>query len=446
MAEVAHTNWYRAGTVAVTTNSTKVYGSGTKFLTAGINPGATFRVDRTSYACEVLRVISDTELELAAPYYGNSGSGLTYSIDRNFQSTLPAQLASDIAALTGKYEKYIDDNLARIVGPSAYDVAVAEGYTGTKAQWLNSLKAAGELTTLLGRTEILTYHSAGAHNALYRGKNLGNTLTDAQSAAIRAGTFEDLYHGDYWAMTTQYTYYVATGDQTAQNGKTYFADVNGTALATQPTVGDDISEAGYYEAVTATATVNWRIADLDYYWRAGDTELTTHHAVIVPDTSLYSVRMNPTNITEGAHVGSEMYTKNLARAKALITAAFGANHILTHRAYLQNAVKDGKPSGGAWLNSTVELMTESIVYGGRHFSSGSQDGGDTIYNRYNIDKTQLNLFRHRPDLISNRQWYWLRDVVSGACFASVNGADNANYNNASNSRVVCARLSLSINQ
>ena len=446
MAEVAHTNWYRAGTVAVTTNSTKVYGSGTKFLTAGINPGATFRVDRTSYACEVLRVISDTELELAAPYYGNSGSGLTYSIDRNFQSTLPAQLASDIAALTGKYEKYIDDDLARIVGPSAYGVAVAEGYTGTKAQWLNSLKAAGELTTLLGRTEILTYHSAGAHNALYRGKNLGNTLTDAQSAAIRAGTFEDLYHGDYWAMTTQYTYYVATGDQTAQNGKTYFADVNGTALATQPTVGDDISEAGYYEAVTATATVNWRIADLDYYWRAGDTELTTHHAVIVPDTSLYSVRMNPTNITEGAHVGSEMYTKNLARAKALITAAFGANHILTHRAYLQNAVKDGKPSGGAWLNSTVELMTESIVYGGRHFSSGSQDGGDTIYNRYNIDKTQLNLFRHRPDLISNRQWYWLRDVVSGACFASVNGADNANYNNASNSRVVCARLSLSINQ
>ena len=109
-------------------------------------------------------------------------------------------------------------------------------------------------------------------------------------------------------------------------------------------------------------------------------------------------------------------------------------------------MKDGKPSGGAWLNSTVELMTESIVYGGRHFSSGSQDGGDTIYNRYNIDKTQLNLFRHRPDLISNRQWYWLRDVVSGACFASVNGADNANYNNASNSRVVCARLSLSINQ
>ena len=434
MAEAAHTNWYRAGTVGVTTNSTKVYGNGTKWLTAGINPGATFRVDRTPYACEVLRVISDTELELAAPYYGNSGSGLTYSIDRNFQSTLPSQLAAAIAALTGKYEKYIDDDLAKIVGPSAYDVAVAEGYTGTKAQWLNSLKAAGELTTLLGRTEILNYHSAGAHKALYRGKNLGNTLTNAQSAAIRAGTFEDLYPGDYWEMTTPYTYYVATSDTTAKNGKTYFADVNGTALATQPTVGDDISEAGYYEAVTATATVNWRIADLDYYLRSGDNvDLQTHHAVIVPDTNLYTARMNPTNITEGAYVGSEMYTKNLARAKALITAAFGAGHILTHRAYLQNAVKDGKPSGGAWLNSAVELMTESMVYGGRHFSSGSQDGGDTIYNRYTLDKTQLNLFRHRPDLISNRQWYWLRDVVSGACFAAVDSIGYAAFIIASNS-------------
>ena len=48
MAETAHTAWYRQGTVTVMNGSTKVSGNGTKFLTAGINPGATFRMDARS--------------------------------------------------------------------------------------------------------------------------------------------------------------------------------------------------------------------------------------------------------------------------------------------------------------------------------------------------------------------------------------------------------------
>ena len=129
--------------------------------------------------------------------------------------------------------------------------------------------------------------------------------------------------------------------------------------------------------------------------------------------------MNPANSTEGGYVGSEMYTENLNRAKALISAAFGDNHILTHREYLQNAVTDGRPSGGAWYNSTVELMIEQMVYGGKVFGIAS-DGGNTVPNLYTVSCKQLPLFAHRPDLISNRQWFWLRDVVNGACFASVN--------------------------
>ena len=89
MAETAHTAWYRQGLVSVTNGSTKVSGNGTKFLTVGINPGATFRTDaRSNYACEVAEVVSDTELRLATPYYGQSANNQTYSIDRNHQSTL----------------------------------------------------------------------------------------------------------------------------------------------------------------------------------------------------------------------------------------------------------------------------------------------------------------------------------------------------------------------
>ena len=238
---------------------------------------------------------------------------------------------------------------------------------------------------------------AGLHNSFFRGKNLGSALTAAQSAAIRAGTFDDMFVGDYWPMSVTYKY----------------------------TDANEVEQ-------TATATVTFRIAGCDYYLRAGDADLTTHHIVVIPDANLYTARMNATNTTEGAYVGSEMYTKNLARAKALITAAFGSEHILTHKEYMQNAVTNGRPSGGAWFNSNVELMTEQMVYGGKVFGVAS-DGGDTVPNLYTVGCKQLPLFVYRPDLISNRQWYWLRDVVNGLCFAYVYSLGDATTNLASNS-------------
>ena len=260
----------------------------------------------------------------------------------------------------------------------------------TQNNYLSQLTCAG--------TKALSESSgAGLHNSFFRGKNLGSTFTAAQSAAIRAGTFDDLWVGDYWPMSVTYKY----------------------------TDANEVEQ-------TATATVNFRIAGCDYYLRAGDAELTTHHIVIIPDTNLYTARMNETNTTEGGYTGSEMYTKNLARAKSLITAAFGADHILGRREVLCNAVTNGRPSGGGWFNSNIELMTEQMVYGGKVFGVAS-DGGDTVPYLYTTSKSQLPLFTYRPDLISNRQWYWLRDVVNGLCFASVGNNGHAIFDFASNS-------------
>ena len=223
----------------------------------------------------------------------------------------------------------------------------------------------------------LSYDSAGAHNAIYRGKNLGTAFTAAQSAAIRDGSFKDLYIGDYWT-------------------------INGTV---------------------------YRIADFDYFLRAGDSECTAHHAVIVPDVNMDNQKMNDSNITTGAYVGSKMYTTNMATAKAKIKADFGSAHILAHREYLANAVSNGKQSAGAWYDSEIELMTESMVYGAPHFAPACD--GSTIPANHTVACKQLNLFRHRPDLISNRQDYWLRDVVSAASFANVAGSGLCYYNGAS---------------
>lgn len=225
--------------------------------------------------------------------------------------------------------------------------------------------------------EPLNYDGAGAHNAIYRGKNLGTAFTAAQSAAIRDGSFKDLYIGDYWT-------------------------IDGTV---------------------------YRIADFDYFLRAGDTECTTHHAIIVPDVNMDTQKMNDSNVTTGAYVGSKMYTTNMATAKAKIKADFGSAHILAHREYLANAVSNGKQSAGAWYDSEIELMTESMVYGAPHFAPACD--GSTVPANYTVACKQLNLFRHRPDLISNRQTYWLRDVVSAANFADVTGNGYCHYNGAS---------------
>lgn len=251
----------------------------------------------------------------------------------------------------------------------------ATAASGSATSAANSAQAAQESATELA---ALLFNNAGAHNAIYRGKNLGTSVTAAQWAAIANGTFADLYIGDYWVI----------------------------------------------------GGVTWRIAAFDYYYKTGDTSCTTHHVVIVPDTNLYTHVMNDTNITTGGYIGSKMYTEGLAQAKTQINSAFGSSHILSHRQLLVNAVTNGKPSGGSWYDSTVELMTEQNVYGGKIFGAGND--GSTVPYLYTIDKSQFPLFAHDPSMISNRQWFWLRDVVSAAYFALVRYFGDATGNGASN--------------
>lgn len=234
----------------------------------------------------------------------------------------------------------------------------------------------------------LLFNNAGAHNAIYRGKSLGSTVTIAQYAAIKAGTFDDLYIGDYWTIDG----------------------------------------------------VNYRIAAFDYYLNSGDTNCTTHHVVIVPDTCLYNAQMHNTssgswesgaaNTTAGGYVGSDIYKSNLEQAKTTIKSAF-SGHVLKHRIYLTNAVANGRASGGAWCDSEVDLMCEQMVYGSGIFSPVSD--GSNVPANYRVEKSQLPLFQHEPSRICNRTTWWLRDVITASAFAFVGGYGDADYNYASNS-------------
>ena len=243
------------------------------------------------------------------------------------------------------------------------DIFVTDGTGGTKK--IAAKDAAIELAGLV---------SVANHRNIFRGKNLGTSVTSAQKTAIQNGTFDDLYIGDYWVI----------------------------------------------EGVT------WLIADMDYFYQAGDTAFTKHHLVIIPQTTLYNAVMNTTNTT---YMGSEMYTKNLEEAKTKIKAAFG-EMVQTHRDILINAAEGGHPSGYIWTNSEVELMTEVMVYGTYHYAV--MNPGSYLPTKYTTARQQFAIFALNPYYaFIGRIWYWLRDVVSAATFAYCNTYGGATYGGAS---------------
>ena len=250
---------------------------------------------------------------------------------------------------------------------TAYQKATAAATSASAAQ-----ASAAKVTMVL-------YDNAGAHNSIFRGKNLGTSVTSAQWSAIANGTFTDMYIGDYWVINN----------------------------------------------------ITYRIAAFDYYYATGDTSCTTHHAVIVPDKYLYNYAMNDSDTTNGGYVGSKMYTTGLDSAKSTINAAFDGAHVLSHRQRLVNAVTNGVPSGSAWFDSTIELMTEQNVYGGKLFAPTST--GSSIPAMFTVDKSQYPLFAYEPSLIANRQTIWLRDVVTTSAFANVYDNGQANSSIASRS-------------
>lgn len=195
---------------------------------------------------------------------------------------------------------------------------------------------------------------AGAHNSTYRGKNLGTSVTAEQFERIADGTFRDLFIGDYW------------------------------------TIND----------------VKYVIADFDYMYNVGDTALTKHHIVVVPERNMYNHVMNDTNTAEGGYVASKMYTEGLNDALVSFKNAFGESHVLTYK----NLLKSG--SDWSWKSRQIDLMNEAMVY-------GQNSWGDSEY-EVGCQKSQLSLFKHRHDMIQiERSWYWLRNKSSSSSFVSV---------------------------
>ena len=237
---------------------------------------------------------------------------------------------------------------------------------------------------------------AEAHNAMWGGRDITASFNNGTvSANIANGTFRDIFPGDY--ITKQVTI----------SGKTY--------------------------------TVNWVIADCDYWINKGDTAVTVHHVAIVPQAPIFDANMNATNTTEGGYMGSRMFKETIPACATGIVNAFGASHILTFRDWLisgmtANQISSGLPNftGGAqwgaspWVSVQCDLMTEKMVLGAPANSASALDEWCAT--------RQMSAFRLSENLINyNRQWYWLRNIVSSAHFARVHAHGGAGPAGASSS-------------
>lgn len=234
---------------------------------------------------------------------------------------------------------------------------------------------------------VIIPKNAGAHNAIYRGKDITSKFYDGTlSQQIANQTFDDIFIGDY--------------------------------------IIGKVSKRKYL------------VADINYRLHCGDTECKTPHILMIPERILGTTKMNDTNITTGAYIGSKMYTEYLAPFKTVIQNDFEVGHILQHKNYFANAVTNGYESAGAWVDSTIELMNEIMVYGSNIFHNITN--GTNIPANHTIDKAQLSLFKLDKSKIvalndaGERYWYWLRDVVSSSDFAFVYSNGGASGYGASN--------------
>lgn len=246
------------------------------------------------------------------------------------------------------------------------DFLLTDGGSGTR-----------KILASLAVLSALNLNSHYVRRTIFRGANLGSTFTPEQKAAIQAGTFENLWLGDYW----------------------------------------EIGGARY------------RIADFDYWYGCGDTKFINHHLVIVPDNGLANSKMNESSVTTNGYTNCFARGTTIPTIKTTIQNAFG-DALLSHREFLTTTVSSGYPSAGAWADSTVELMNEPMVFGSYIYAPGNT--GATDVKRYTISTTQLALFRMAPSFIVSEGGTWLRDVVSASHFARIDGYGGATSTGAAN--------------
>lgn len=224
------------------------------------------------------------------------------------------------------------------------DAIAVDGASGTRKL---------SMTQAFGRLADTFAQNAYFHRNVYRGQNLGRSFTNDQKNAIRSGTFDNLYIGDYWT-----------------DGGT-----------------------------------DWIITDMDYWYGIGRNSATlvkTHHVNIIPRLPMGTSVMNTNATNTGGYIGANIRTK-FAAIVSQVNNFFGGGSLLNAPRPFSSQTDSGMATATSWLDvCTCELMSERMVYGSPVFEiqngkpAGASNQNSAFAWNHTTDMTQLALFRLAP--------------------------------------------------
>lgn len=264
------------------------------------------------------------------------------------------------------------------------------------------------------------------HNGIYRGKDLTDVYTiDQMYDMNHAGTFDDLFLGDYFTKSITTDIMTRFTDVEFESGTTYY-EMGGEDPTTRTwTVTEDATpQSGktYATKLTKTENVTLMFAGFNYYYNIGTSALATPNSILIPRGAGFATtaKMNSTNTTAGGYYGSDMHQITLPCYAKSIKSALN-NHLLSHWTWLTTTVNTSTPSiagagmtgaasASAWKMTELQLMTEQQVYGTRAWTSSAYDVG--------IDYRKLPIFDFINPVQYGRADFWLRSVVNSTSFAN----------------------------
>lgn len=249
------------------------------------------------------------------------------------------------------------------------------------------------------------YERKALAGAEYGGKNLEDEYTiEELSTKVQSGDFSGINIGDYITKT------VKVGSNTARD-------------------------------------LDFVVAGIDYWYGIGDTEMTTHHLLMVPKDGFYeTAKMNDSNTTTGGYLGSKMH----GIADTAYTAGTGGtltNTAADYTIFLESTLEptDGtyafvRNSSSKWELDGVEVGANLNAYGVTY--SGTPVEGDTItvtfekgylepyrqaiYNAFG-DSHVIKYRLYQTTSVSAAQWRTARVELMNECMiygSKINASNN----------------------
>ena len=164
---------------------------------------------------------------------------------------------------------------------------------------------------------------------------------------------------------------------------------NSIACGTKFTIND-----GIYNA-------QWVVVGADTELGKGDIKLVKPHLSLIPVTNLGKSKMNDSDITYGAYVGSKMNRQTIPAIVEALQKVLG-RHLLARRVKLANNIdSNGKSNASAYYTVYANLLCERQVWDKSEFEYFYDIGDDT---------TALPGFKNYKDKIYGSSSFWLRSV------------------------------------